>query len=244
MVWEDPGEHQPDQAGRQERRGHHGVGGVGVLQPGHQQGRGEHREHEHQRPQQVQRRGQPRTAPGLGGVGRGHVALRQVPHTAVVLQRLHQHVDQPRRQFAAYYGVSKAAIEALGSLYHSRFGMDVIVIRVGTLFESPLTLGKRGLVTWLSPDDGAPPLRGVPRLPVSRVPDHLGRLRQHPTHLLDRRGRGARLQVARQRGDLPRAVRGPAGRHRDRRRVRGRAVLHRAAGGFQPDLGSARVRHR
>ncbi|MGI5128817.1 NAD-dependent epimerase/dehydratase family protein [Pseudonocardia sp. CA-107938] len=54
-----------------------------------------------------------------------------------------------------YYGVSKAAIEALGSLYHSRFGMDVIVIRIGTLFESPQALGKRGLVTWLSPDDGA-----------------------------------------------------------------------------------------
>jgi uncharacterized protein YbjT (DUF2867 family) len=54
-----------------------------------------------------------------------------------------------------YYGVSKAAIEALGSLYHSRFGMDVIVIRIGTLFESPKALGRRGLVTWLSPDDGA-----------------------------------------------------------------------------------------
>ncbi|MFI5564647.1 NAD-dependent epimerase/dehydratase family protein [Amycolatopsis japonica] len=54
-----------------------------------------------------------------------------------------------------YYGVSKAAIEALGSLYHSRFGMDVIVIRIGSCFESPLVLGPRGLTTWLSPDDGA-----------------------------------------------------------------------------------------
>ncbi|MFC4944459.1 NAD-dependent epimerase/dehydratase family protein [Pseudonocardia sp. GCM10023141] len=54
-----------------------------------------------------------------------------------------------------FYGVSKAAIEALGSLYHSRFGMDVIVVRIGSCFESPLLLGPRGLITWLSPDDGA-----------------------------------------------------------------------------------------
>jgi uronate dehydrogenase len=54
-----------------------------------------------------------------------------------------------------YYGVSKAAIEALGSLYHSRFGMDVIVIRIGSCFESPLVLGRRGLTTWLSPGDAA-----------------------------------------------------------------------------------------
>lgn len=54
-----------------------------------------------------------------------------------------------------YYGVSKAAIEALGSLYHSRFGMDVIVIRIGSCFETPLKLGSRGLITWLSPDDAA-----------------------------------------------------------------------------------------
>jgi uronate dehydrogenase len=54
-----------------------------------------------------------------------------------------------------YYGVSKAAIEALGSLYHSRFGLDVIAVRIGSCFETPLPLGPRGLLTWLSPDDGA-----------------------------------------------------------------------------------------
>lgn len=54
-----------------------------------------------------------------------------------------------------YYGVSKAAIESLGSLYHSRFGMDVVVIRIGSCFPSPVPLGARGLTTWLSPDDGA-----------------------------------------------------------------------------------------
>jgi uronate dehydrogenase len=54
-----------------------------------------------------------------------------------------------------YYGVSKAAIESLGSLYHSRFGMDVIVIRIGSCFEDPVRLGPRGLSTWLSPGDAA-----------------------------------------------------------------------------------------
>lgn len=54
-----------------------------------------------------------------------------------------------------YYGVSKAAMEALGSLYHSRFGMDVIAIRIGSCFETPHRLGVRGLATWLSPDDCA-----------------------------------------------------------------------------------------
>jgi nucleoside-diphosphate-sugar epimerase len=54
-----------------------------------------------------------------------------------------------------YYGVSKAAIESLGSLYHSRFGIDVVVIRIGSCFPTPVPLGARGLTTWLSPDDGA-----------------------------------------------------------------------------------------
>jgi uronate dehydrogenase len=51
-----------------------------------------------------------------------------------------------------YYGFSKAAIEALGSLYHDRFGLDVICVRIGSCFPTPP--GVRGLTTWLSPDDG------------------------------------------------------------------------------------------
>jgi uronate dehydrogenase len=50
-----------------------------------------------------------------------------------------------------YYGFSKAAIEALGSLYHSRFGMHVLCLRIGTCFERPPDT--RSLGTWLSPDD-------------------------------------------------------------------------------------------
>lgn len=50
-----------------------------------------------------------------------------------------------------FYGVSKVAGEALGSLYHDRHGMDVICLRIGTCAERPQT--ERGLATWLSPDD-------------------------------------------------------------------------------------------
>jgi uronate dehydrogenase len=50
-----------------------------------------------------------------------------------------------------YYGVSKAAVEALGRLYHSRFGLDVICVRIGACFVRP---GDRhSLGVWLSPDD-------------------------------------------------------------------------------------------
>ena len=52
-----------------------------------------------------------------------------------------------------YYGVSKAAMEALGSLYHDRYGLDVIAIRIGSCFERPKD--SRMLSIWLSPDDGA-----------------------------------------------------------------------------------------
>ena len=50
-----------------------------------------------------------------------------------------------------YYGVSKVAGEALGSLYHDRYGLAVICVRIGTCVERPTT--ERMLGTWLSPDD-------------------------------------------------------------------------------------------
>lgn len=52
-----------------------------------------------------------------------------------------------------YYGVSKVAGEALGSLYHDRYGLNVLCVRIGTCIERPLT--ERHLSTWLSPDDCA-----------------------------------------------------------------------------------------
>ncbi|PRY00849.1 NAD-dependent epimerase/dehydratase family protein [Allonocardiopsis opalescens] len=52
-----------------------------------------------------------------------------------------------------FYGVGKAALEALGSLYHDRYGLDVIALRIGSCFERPSDV--RMLATWLSPDDCA-----------------------------------------------------------------------------------------
>ena len=50
-----------------------------------------------------------------------------------------------------YYGVSKVAGEALAALYHSRYGLDAICLRILTCAERPETI--RSLSTWLSPDD-------------------------------------------------------------------------------------------
>lgn len=50
-----------------------------------------------------------------------------------------------------YYGVSKVTMEALGRLYHTRFGMDVLCPRIGSFTPRPGNL--RALATWLSPDD-------------------------------------------------------------------------------------------
>jgi NAD(P)-dependent dehydrogenase (short-subunit alcohol dehydrogenase family) len=52
-----------------------------------------------------------------------------------------------------FYGWSKAAIESMGALYHHRFGLDVITLRIGTCFAEPT--GSRGLSTWLAPTDAA-----------------------------------------------------------------------------------------
>lgn len=50
-----------------------------------------------------------------------------------------------------FYGVSKAAAEALGSMYADRYGMDVICLRIASRFEKPEN--ERMLSTWLSPHD-------------------------------------------------------------------------------------------
>jgi uronate dehydrogenase len=52
-----------------------------------------------------------------------------------------------------YYGLSKATLEALGSLYHDRFGLDVVCLRIGLCSEAPPDTA--ALPTWLSPDDMA-----------------------------------------------------------------------------------------
>ena len=50
-----------------------------------------------------------------------------------------------------FYGVSKTAGEALAALYHYRYRMDAICLRILTCADRPANL--RALSTWLSPDD-------------------------------------------------------------------------------------------
>jgi uronate dehydrogenase len=58
--------------------------------------------------------------------------------------------DAPPRP-DTYYGVAKVTMEALGSLYADRYGMDVVCLRIGSAFAEPTTT--RQLSTWLSPAD-------------------------------------------------------------------------------------------
>lgn len=50
-----------------------------------------------------------------------------------------------------FYGVSKAAVEALGSMYSDRFGLDIVCLRIASRFAQPMD--QRMLSTWLSPRD-------------------------------------------------------------------------------------------
>jgi uronate dehydrogenase len=50
-----------------------------------------------------------------------------------------------------YYAVSKVFGEALGRLYHDKFGLQVACLRIGSALPRPLE--ERHLSTWLSPGD-------------------------------------------------------------------------------------------
>jgi uronate dehydrogenase len=50
-----------------------------------------------------------------------------------------------------YYGVSKVFGEALGSMYHDKFGLEVACIRIGG--ARPRPVDERDLSIWLSPGD-------------------------------------------------------------------------------------------
>jgi uronate dehydrogenase len=58
--------------------------------------------------------------------------------------------DAPPRP-DTYYGVAKVTMEALGSLYVDRYGLDVVCLRIGSASAEPTTT--RQLSTWLSPAD-------------------------------------------------------------------------------------------
>jgi nucleoside-diphosphate-sugar epimerase len=60
--------------------------------------------------------------------------------------------DVPARP-DSFYGWSKAAVETLGRLYHDRYGMTVVNLRIGWCSPHPAT--ERGAEIWLSPGDVA-----------------------------------------------------------------------------------------
>ncbi|MFG1702321.1 NAD-dependent epimerase/dehydratase family protein [Nonomuraea sp. M3C6] len=83
-----------------------------------------------------------------------HVVLMGSHHAAGFHTRPADGSDLPDYVFPrpdTFYGVSKVVMEALGSLYHDRFGMNVTVVRLGTCNEG--SGDTRGLATWISPDD-------------------------------------------------------------------------------------------
>ena len=118
-----------------------------------------------------------------------------------------------------YYGVGKVATEALGSLYHDRYGMQVAALRIGTFRDRPVS--RRHLSTWLSPDD-------LCRLvdAMLRAPD-LGFAVVYGISANTRRwwdlepGRGARVPPAGRRRDVRRAGAGRDPRPGGRRPGRG-----------------------
>jgi uronate dehydrogenase len=59
--------------------------------------------------------------------------------------------DDARPEPDTYYGVSKAAGEALAALYAGRYGLDAVCVRILSCFDRPQDA--RMLATWLSPDD-------------------------------------------------------------------------------------------
>jgi uronate dehydrogenase len=88
----------------------------------------------------------------LAGVGR--VVLASSNHATGFTPRpgagLLTEADAPPRP-DTYYGVAKVTLEALGSLYADRYGLDVVCLRIGSAFPEPTST--RQLSTWLSPAD-------------------------------------------------------------------------------------------
>lgn len=76
-------------------------------------------------------------------------------------------VPVPAPRPDSFYGVGKVAMEALGSLYADRFGMQVLSLRIANFAERPNS--QRGLSMWLSPDDLA---RAVEAFLTDSTPGH------------------------------------------------------------------------
>lgn len=86
--------------------------------------------------------------------GVGRFVFASSNHAVGFLPRSPNGAKAPDYAFPApdtFYGVSKVVGEALCSLYHHRYGMDTVCLRILSCHEQPI--GTRELATWLSPDD-------------------------------------------------------------------------------------------
>ncbi len=99
-----------------------------------------------------------------------------------------------------YYGVSKAASENLLSLYHDRYGLDVVCLRIGSYRERPSDV--RSLWSWLSPGDCARLVEASLSTASPRVSHRLGGVCQRAGRGLARRRSRHRLRTAGQRRGL------------------------------------------
>jgi uronate dehydrogenase len=71
--------------------------------------------------------------------------------------------ERPRPD--SYYGVSKVAMEALGSLYGDKYGLEVVSLRIGLCADRPRTTFDLGI--WLSPADSVRLVDAALRGPVT-----------------------------------------------------------------------------
>ncbi len=94
----------------------------------------------------------------------------------------------------SFYGWSKAAVESLGRLYHERYGLTVVNLRIGWCSQHPYD--RRGAEIWLSPDDVGRLVEAAVAPTGDRVPHRLGRVGEYEVMVVTRRWRGDRLRAA------------------------------------------------
>jgi uronate dehydrogenase len=83
--------------------------------------------------------------------GVGRVVYASSNHAVGFTPRAEMVTVDTRARPDTFYGVGKAAAEALCSLYHDRYGIAVACLRIGSFRARPST--RRELSTWLSPGD-------------------------------------------------------------------------------------------
>ncbi|WP_306215508.1 NAD-dependent epimerase/dehydratase family protein [Actinoplanes sp. RD1] len=98
-------------------------------------------------------RGTERVLDAARRLGVPRVVLASSNHAAGLEERRDDLPDDVPARPDSYYGWSKAAMESLGRLYHDRYGLHVICLRIGACKETPADA--RDLSVWLSPDDAA-----------------------------------------------------------------------------------------